>query len=181
MRPSLAWEKAASILSTSLCSQCLRPQIRPRVLSEKIPFKHSPAWINHLHTTSHRLKDLKDLEAIAKAVLEITSYDGKMPKWQQRRILAGLDKEEQKTARKRIKRALLPQRREAMAANERRIKEAGGAELEPLPKNAAKRAKKTKKAKRKRTSAPHDPRLQGNSSISEPFEPGEVVGFDEVK
>lgn len=170
MKPSLAWKTAASLSRTSLRPQCLL-QIRPRVLTEKLPCKHSPTWINRLHTSSHRLKDL---EAIRKVVLEVSSHAGEMPKREVREALAHLDKDDQRTARKKIKLAARQRRKEARAANMQRQKEAGGAELEPLPKNVAKKARKGKKAKRKQTSAFHDPKLQGASSMSKPSGPGEV-------
>lgn len=141
MNTTPAWGMAASLLRTSLPRPRCLVQIRPHVLIEGKPCNYSPGWITRLYTSSPWPKDV---EAIKKAVLEVSSYPGKMPKRDQRKVLQPLNPDERKAARKRIKLAARKARKELKAAQLLGLDTAGQTDPTPSPESAEKNPKKTK-------------------------------------
>lgn len=165
MNPTLIWGMAASLLRTSLPRPRCLVQIRPRVLIEGTPCKYSPGWITRIHTSKSWPKDP---EAIKKAVLEVSSFSGKMPKRDQRKVLAQLNPDEKRAARKRIKLAARKERKELKEAQLLWLKTAGETDLNPLTKSAEKDLKQTKVKGKSSTSNRPNMDLPKSSSTRTP-------------
>lgn len=166
MNTTPAWGMAASLLRTSLSRPRCLVQIRPHVLIEGTHCKYSPGWITHIHTTSPWPKDL---EAIKKAVLEVSAYPGRMPKREERKVLEQLNPDEKRAARKRIKLAARKKRKELKVAQLLGLDTAGQTDLNPPPKSAEKKPKKAKgKGKKMSKSDRPNTDVQRSSSTHTP-------------
>lgn len=174
MNTTLAWGMAASLLRASLPRPRCLVQIRPHVLNEGTPCKYSPGWITHIHTSSPWPKDV---EAIKKAVLEVSAYPGRMPKRDQRKVLAPLNPDERKAARKRIKLAARKARKELKAAQLLWLETAGQTDPNPPPKSAEKKPTKTKlKGKNSKSDRPEKDMPKSSSNRT----PGPVAELDSL-